>query len=273
MTEKEFINNVNVTPKIDKSNIPTCEILGVQIAAINMKWLLKFLESHMESNALSGHYLCVSNVHTTVMAHEDPTYRGIQNSSVLSIPDGGPLASIGRRLGYKNMQRTTGPNLMEELFKQSVEKEYKHFFYGSTEETLKKMQQNLKQRYPGIQIVGMHSPPFRLLNDNEEKEIVKKISQTHPDFIWVGLGAPKQERWMASHQGRVNGLMIGVGAGFDYLAGNIKRAPSWMQKCNLEWCYRLIQEPRRLFKRYLVTNFKFIFYVMKQLNKKRNSLK
>ena len=147
---------------------------------------------------------------------------------------------------------------MEEILKVSVEKGYSHYFYGSTEETLEKLYKVLKHDYQGLQIAGMYSPPFRELSEEEDEAIVNSINETNPDFIWVGLGAPKQERWMSAHQGRVNGFMIGVGAAFDYFAGNIKRAPQWMQKCNLEWVYRLMQDPKRLFKRYWHTNMSFI---------------
>ena len=180
----------------------------------------------------------------------------------MAIPDGGPLSSVGRRRGYKFMQRTTGPSYMEEMMKISIKNGYKHFFYGSTKETLKKMEKNLRDKYAGIQIVGMYSPPFRLLTSKEDNEIIEQINEAAPDFIWVGLGAPKQEKWMAEHQGKVNGFMIGVGAGFDYFAGNIERAPVWMQKGNLEWLYRLIQDPKRLFKRYLYTNSRFIWHAV-----------
>lgn len=243
--------------KINKSQIPTCNIMGVHIAAINMKWLLDFTEKNICQ--LSGEYICVSNVHTTVLSYEDESYRAIQNGGVMAIPDGGPLSSVGRKRGHPHMQRTTGPSYMEEILKISENKNYRHYFYGSTEETIKKLRHVLIERFPGIQIAGMYSPPFRALSQDEDAKIIEQINKTKPDFIWVGLGAPKQEIWMAAHQGKVNGFMVGVGAGFDYLAGNIKRAPEWMQKCNLEWAYRLFQDPKRLFKRYLYTNSKFIW--------------
>ena len=178
----------------------------------------------------------------------------------MAIPDGGPLSSVGRRRGHAAMQRTTGPSYLVEILKISAEKGYRHYFYGSTDETLAKLRQCLERDYPGVQVAGMYSPPFRPMTAEEDEAIVRQISETHPDFLWVGLGAPKQERWMAAHQGRVEGFMVGVGAGFDYLAGNIQRAPGWMQKCNLEWLYRLLQDPKRLFKRYLNTNTKFIWH-------------
>lgn len=246
--------------KLDKSTIPICNILGVNIAAIDMKWLLEFLNKNIKD--ISGDYICVSNVHTTVTAYENPDYLEIQNGGLMAIPDGGPLSTVGQKRGYKNMERTTGPSLMGEIFKISVEKGYRHYFYGSKEETLELLKQKLTEHYQGIEIVGMYSPPFRPLTEEEDNVAVKHINETKPDFVWIGLGAPKQEKWMAAHQGKINGLMIGVGAGFDYYAENIKRAPLWMQKSNLEWLYRLMQDPKRLFKRYWNTNTKFIWNAM-----------
>ena len=177
----------------------------------------------------------------------------------MAIPDGGPLSSVGRKRGFSKMERTTGPDYLKEILKTSAEEGYRHFFYGSTDETLDKLQRHLKENYQGIQIAGMYSPPFRVLSESEDQEIIRMINESQADFVWIGLGAPKQERWMAAHQGKVKGFMVGVGAAFDYLAGNISRAPMWMQKGNLEWLYRLMQEPKRLFKRYFYTNTKFIW--------------
>lgn len=246
--------------KVDKSKIPTCNIMGVNVAAINMSWLLKYVDRNLEK--IKGDYICVANVHTTVTAYEDPSYCEVQNGGLMALPDGGPLSSEGRRRGHEHMERTTGPSFMGEIFKVSVEKGYRHYFYGSTEETLEALYQKLTANYPGIQIAGMYSPPFRPTTEEEDKAIVERINETNPDFVWVGLGAPKQEIWMNNHQGILKGLMVGVGAGFDFYAEKIQRAPMWMQKCNLEWLYRLIQEPKRLFKRYLHTNTKFIWCAM-----------
>lgn len=245
---------------VKKAEIPTCNILGVDIAAIDMEWLLAYLNNNIK--ALAGDYICVSNVHTTVTAYEEEAYRKVQNGAIMAIPDGGPLSSVGQKRGFKNMKRTTGPSLMGEIFKISASKGYRHYFYGSTNETLEKLYSVLMETYPGIQIAGMYSPPFRPMIEEEDKAIVERINETNPDFVWVGLGAPKQEKWMAVHQGKINGLMVGVGAGFDYHAGNIDRAPEWMQKSNLEWVYRLLQDPKRLFGRYWHTNTKFIWNAM-----------
>ena len=159
----------------------------------------------------------------------------------------------------KEAERVTGPDLMLALF--ARDNGLKHYFYGSSEETLALLKEKLAEKYPHLQIAGMVSPPFRELSEAEDKEMVDQINASGADIIWVGLGAPKQEKWMYAHKDHVNGVMIGVGAGFDYHAGNIKRAPGWMQKLSLEWLYRLLQDPKRLFKRYLVTNTRYLWLI------------
>lgn len=243
--------------KVDKSKIPTCNIMGVNIAAINMKWLLNYIAENID--LLHGDYICVTNVHTTVTAYEEPDYCAIQNGGLMAIPDGGPLSTVAKKRGYSNIERTTGPSLMGEIFELSTKKGYTHFFYGSKEETLGMLEKKLKKNYPSLKIAGMYSPPFRPLTEDEDVAVMEMINAAKADFIWIGLGAPKQEKWMAEHQGKLDGLMIGVGAGFDYYAGNIQRAPEWMQKRNLEWLYRLMQDPKRLFRRYWHTNTRFIW--------------
>lgn len=233
-----------------------CEILKTNINVTNMSDTIKYIAGHLDD--LRGKYICVSNVHTTVMSYENEEYRKIQNGAAMALPDGAPLSSYSRRKGYKQAQRVTGPDLMLELFAISKEKGYRHYFYGATEETLQSMKEVLERDYPGIQIAGMYAPPFRVLTPQEDAQIVAKINEARPDFIWIGLGAPKQEEWMYQHMGQLQGVLIGVGAGFDYLAGYIKRAPRWMQRMSLEWLYRLLQDPKRLWRRYFTSNVKFI---------------
>lgn len=239
----------------------TCNILGVNVSVVNMDRTLAIIRDHLEE--LKGDYICVSNVHTTVMSYENAEYRKIQNSAAMVLPDGGPLSKIGRTQGYKDMDRVTGPDLMGKIFERSIDRQYRHFFYGATEEVLEVLEQKLRERYPGIVIAGMFSPPFRPTTPQEDETIIQMINHSQPDFVWVGLGAPKQEQWMAEHKGRINGVMLGVGAGFNYHAGKIKRAPMWMQKNNLEWLYRLCQEPKRLFWRYFKTNIKFLYLIFR----------
>ena len=236
--------------------MPVCEIMGVRIA--DMETTVRRIEEHLDD--WRGEYICVANVHTTVTAHDDPSYRAVQNGAVMALPDGGPLSQYSRRKGFAQAARVTGPDLMKEMLRESAQKHYRHYFYGSTQETLDILREKITRNYPGAVIAGMVSPPFRPLTEEEDAAAVAAINEARPDFVWVGLGAPKQERWMAAHQGRVHALMLGVGAAFDYEAGNIRRAPRWMQRCNLEWLYRLLQDPKRLFKRYFVTNTKFLWW-------------
>lgn len=246
----------------DLEKLAYCDILGVHINVLNMDRTKKYIYENID--ALRGEYICVSNVHTTIMAHKDPAYLKVQNQAALRLPDGKPLSVVSRKRGFSDADRVTGPDLMREVFADSAQTGLRMFFYGSTNAVLNELQFKLKKNYPGMKIVGMYSPPFRALTPEEDEEIIRLINEKKPDIVWVGLGAPKQEIWMHDHQGKVNAVMVGVGAGFDYFAERIKRAPQWMQKLSLEWLYRLMQEPRRLFKRYFVTNTQFIFLTVKE---------
>lgn len=237
----------------------TCTILGVAIAVTNMKDTVRLIETRI--NDLRGEYICVSNVHTTVMAYGDEAYRRVQNNAALALPDGGPLSAESRKRGFEEAERVTGPDLMGELF--ARDNGLSHYFYGGTEETLHMLEQKLKENYPGIRIAGMASPPFRKLNGEEDAAFIRDMNESGADLIWIGLGAPKQENYMYDHRGMTGGLMIGVGAGFAYHAGALKRAPEWMQRLSLEWLYRLLQDPVRLAKRYVTTNLKFLRLVKK----------
>ena len=228
---------------------------------------LAYINAHIDE--LRGKYICVSNVHTTVMSYENEHYRKIQNGAAMALPDGAPLSGYSRIKGFKEAKRVTGPDLMVEIFKISHQRGYRHFFYGSTQSTLDAMKAVIDKDYPDMIVAGMYSPPFRKLTDEEDEEIIRMINDSRPDFIWVGLGAPKQEEWMHAHMGRLNAVTIGVGAGFDYLAGYIKRAPWIMQVLYMEWLYRLVQDPRRLWKRYVTTNVKFLKYIFKEEKNKK----
>lgn len=258
LPSKNAINIYNGNYICELTALDCCNIMGVNISVTNMEKTIARIKENLES--WRGKYICVSNVHTTVTASEDEEYLNIQNNAVIALPDGGPLSKFSREKGYNGAERVTGPDLMKRILSESVENGWRHFFYGSTEETLGKLKQVIADKYPGAVICGMISPPFRPLSVAEDEAIVDEIKRTKPDFVWVGLGAPKQEVWMAAHQDRIPGLMIGVGAAFDYEVGNIKRAPKWMQKANLEWLYRLMQDPKRLFSRYFRTNTKYLLW-------------
>ncbi len=244
----------------------TVSVLGVHYPVTNLSEAVAMVSHSLEQ--LAGKYICFSNVHTTMMAQDDPEYLQILNQSAYTFPDGTPIAKTQRKAGYEEAQRVAGPDFMEEMFLQTVGREKKHFFYGSTQETLDALKQNLKKYYLDLQIAGMYSPPFRDLTKEEDADIVRMIRDADADYIWIGLGAPKQEKWMAAHQNLFRGVMLGVGAGFDFHARTVQRAPKWIQTIGLEWFYRLLQDPKRLWKRYFVTNMKFLWYIVSGRQKK-----
>lgn len=255
--------NINKNVSGVCTKVRTCKILGIDIAVTNMKEVVEYIEKNI--NNLRGKYISVCNGHTSVMAYEDAEYGNIQKTATLALPDGEPLSIVSRKRGYQEAERVTGPDLMEEMFhKAEAGDELRHFFYGGTQDTLDKLKQKLEKKYPNMQIAGMYSPPFRALTEEEDIAAIEMLNDSRADIIWVGLGAPKQERWMYEHRGKLNGVSIGVGAGFDYHAGKLKRAPKWMQENSMEWFFRLIQDPERLWKRYLVTNIKFVYYIIKE---------
>ena len=239
-----------------------CTILNTKINVTNMNDVLTALTDSLEE--IRGDYVCVANVHTTVMAFRDESYRKIQNESWMTLPDGKPLSIVSKRRGFIEAERVPGPDLMPKVFELSKEKRYRHFFYGSTENTLNLLRKKIEERYPQLEIVGMYSPPFRKLTKEEDENIIQMINESKADFVWVALGAPKQEIWMAEHKGKINAIMLGVGAAFDFEAGTVKRAPKWMQELCLEWFYRIMQDPKRLIARYVDTNFSFLWNVYKE---------
>ncbi|MBR2185702.1 MAG: WecB/TagA/CpsF family glycosyltransferase [Lachnospiraceae bacterium] len=235
-----------------------CSVLGVDFTVTSLTEAVSYIKENVKR--LKGQYICFGNVHTTVMAHEDVEYREIQNRAAFVMPDGMPIVKAQKKKGYKEACRVAGPDFMGKTFRAAMDGKLSMYFYGSTEETEKALEENLRKNYPGIDLRGFESPPFRELTLKEDEETVKRINESGADILWVGLGAPKQEKWMAEHAGRINALMLGVGAGFDFHGGTTKRAPFWIQKIGMEWLYRLFQDPKRLLKRYVVTNIKFLLY-------------
>ena len=247
---------------MSKEQLQYCTILKTRINVTDMEQTISYITDRLED--LKGNYICVSNVHTTVMAFRDKAYRRVQNSAAMALPDGQPLSIVSRLRGYPQAQRVPGPDLMPAILKLSQEKGYTHYFYGSTEQTLKKLEKVLHTNYPGLRIAGMYAPPFRKLTPQEDEADVRRINESGADFVWVALGAPKQEQWMYAHRGRVKGLMIGVGAAFDFIAGTVKRAPGWMQSLCMEWIFRIMQDPGRMLPRYLNTNFSFVYHACRE---------
>ena len=237
-----------------------CSILGVNVAVTDMSQITKYILENIHQ--LKGEYITLSNVHTTVLSYENKNYRMIQNRAFLALPDGSPLSYVQRLRGFQDARQTAGPDLMDRMWQLTENTDIKHYFYGGSPEAIENLKKNLKKKYPNLKIAGMESPPFRKLTEEEDQTAIKRINESGADIVWVGLGAPKQEQWMFNHKGKVNALMFGVGAGFDFHAGTVKRAPKWMREHYLEWLYRLIQDPKRLWKRYIETNAKFVLYLL-----------
>jgi N-acetylglucosaminyldiphosphoundecaprenol N-acetyl-beta-D-mannosaminyltransferase len=210
-------------------------------------------------------YVAICNVHVVVSAASDAEFGKVIANADMATADGAPVAWMLRKTGYFSQRRVCGPDLMLRLCELAPEHGVSVYAYGSTPETLDRLRAEFERKFPDLKIAGMESPPFRALSEEEDQVAVDRINSSGAGIVFVGLGCPKQERWMASHRGRVNAVMIGVGAAFDFHAGTVKRAPMWMQRSGLEWLHRLCSEPRRLWRRYLVTNTLFVFGAIRQL--------
>jgi len=242
---------------------PRVNILGVGISAINMNIALKVIETWITKR--ESHYVCVTPVHSVMECQRDPQLRHIFNTSGMTTPDGMPLVWISRLKGFRHVDRVYGPDLMLALCERSVARGYRHFFYGGAEGVPEQLAEVLQRRFPGLVVAGTFSPPFRPLTPEEDEHIVQMINKAVPDIVWVGLGSPKQERWMAAHVDRLTApVLIGVGAAFDFHTGRKPQAPRWMQRSGLEWLFRLLTEPRRLWRRYLINNPLFVALVILQ---------
>lgn len=212
-----------------------------------------------------GRYICVSNVHMCMEAFDDKHFQLIVNNSDLVVPDGRPLIWAQSLLGAKEVSQVRGMDLMLSLCENSIASNINIGFYGGTTETLKELERILKNRFSNINIVCSISPPFRPLSEKENTAYIKQITDSCVNVLFVGIGCPKQERWMAENVAKLHCVMIGVGAAFDFIAGNKKHAPLWMQKIGLEWFFRFINEPKRLWKRYFMHNPRFVVYFIFQL--------
>ncbi|MGJ7917617.1 WecB/TagA/CpsF family glycosyltransferase [Massilia sp. LXY-6] len=215
-------------------------------------------------SARTSRYICICNVHSVVTATRDQVFQRALGGADMATCDGAPIAWALRRLGFPGQERIAGPDLMWRYLHKAKALGHRVYLYGSTETTLSRLVERIARDFPGIVVVGMHSPPFHSPASDDEAAVAE-INRSGPNVVFVGLGCPKQEKWMAAHSGNVNALMIGVGAAFDYHSGTLKRAPLWLQRHGLEWLYRLACEPRRLMRRYLVTNSLFVVRIAAQL--------
>ena len=208
-------------------------------------------------------YVCISNVHMVIEAYMDKSFSKVVNEADIATPDGMPLAKSMQLLYGKHQDRVAGMDLMPSIIKAAEANSMSVYLYGSTDEALDLIVAKIKREYPRVKIAGYYSPPFRTLSQNEKDEIVTKINDVNPDFVLVALGCPKQEKWMAENKNKIKSCMLGVGGAFNVFAGMQKRAPMWMQSISMEWLYRFYQEPKRLGKRYLVTNSLFSVLIVK----------
>ncbi|MDX1661277.1 MAG: WecB/TagA/CpsF family glycosyltransferase [Gemmatimonadota bacterium] len=243
--------------------IPRTNVLGVGVSAIDMADAVETIGEWIEHR--TPRYVTVTGVHGVMESQRDEALREIHTAAGLVTPDGMPLVWLSRLSGHRDVRRVYGPDLMLECCARSVERGWKHFLYGGAEGVPELLAERLRQRFDGIDVAGTYSPPFRPLTREEDERVVEMIDRSGADIVWVGLGTPKQERWMSEHVGRVGApVLVGVGAAFDFHAGLKSQAPSWMQRAGLEWLYRLSTEPRRLWRRYLINNPLFVGSVLLQ---------
>jgi len=239
-------------------------ILGVHVSAIDMRLATETLETWIASRQQS--YVCITGVHGVMESWRDSELRAIHNAAGLVTPDGMPLVWMSHRLGFPRVRRVYGPDLMRAMTAISAERGYRNFYFGGKPGTAEVLRDVLVGQHPTLQVVGTHSPPFGAISRAQDEEVVQMINAARPDIIWVGLSTPKQERWMAAHQGRICApVMVGVGAAFDFLAGEKPQAPALMQRNGLEWLFRMVTEPRRLAGRYIRNNPAFIYLALRQL--------
>ena len=240
-------------------------VISVKVDVVHLDDTIERIFQWAETK--DSRYVLACNVHMAVTASTNPNFLPIVNNADLTIPDGSPIAWWLRKCGHKNQSRICGPDLMWSLCEQAKDGNLKLFLLGSTDKTLNILGLKLRSLFPKLDFKTF-SPPFRPLTQEEDLEIINMINAFGTNILFVSLGCPKQEQWMEAHKGKINAVMIGVGAAFEFHAGTVSRAPRWMQRSGLEWLYRLLKEPRRLWKRYFLTNSIFIFEALKFLASK-----
>jgi N-acetylglucosaminyldiphosphoundecaprenol N-acetyl-beta-D-mannosaminyltransferase len=242
------------------SSIPSFRVLGVRVNAVQIPDIIPIIERWVRDRDTT-HYVAVTGMHGVAESRNDPRFREILNAAGLVIPDGMPLVWLGRLQGHGELnRRTPGAEVMEAFF-QATGSKYSHFFYGGVPGIADLLARTEHERH-GIRVVGTYCPPFRPLTEAEEKQVESLVRAANPDILWVGLSTPKQEKWMYEHRDKIQvPVMLGVGAAFDMNTGRLRRAPLWMQNSGLEWLFRLVIEPRRLWRRYLIEGSRFAWAV------------
>ena len=249
------------------TEFPRVDVLGVRISAIRMVDAVTSIEAWIDAG--ERQYVCVVPAHSVMDCRSDPELRAIVNAGGLVTPDGMSLVWLLRAGKHRDTERVYGPDLMLAVCRRSLEAGWRHYFLGGDEDVAAELAVRLERRFPGLAVAGTVSPPYRELSAEEDAGLCEAVNASRPDIVWVGLGSPKQERWMAAHREALTALvLVGVGAAFDYLSGRRRQAPRWVQRSGLEWLYRLASEPRRLWRRYARYPY-FAFLVMRQAATRR----
>lgn len=260
---------------ISKNNmsIPRSNVLGVGISALNLELAEQAMYEGADKPSMQG-FVTITGVHGVVESQHDEQLKRIHNRSYLSTPDGMPMVWMGKWNGFSHMDRVYGPELMLNIMKSSVVSEHSHYFFGGADGVAQELKDNLEGRYNGLKVMGTYTPPFRPLTEDEEQSLYNELQTLRPHFFWVGLSTPKQEKFMHGFLSKYpfltkewdHGLiMVGVGAAFDFHSGKIKQAPRWIQRSGFEWLFRVFMDPKRLFKRYAVSNSYFLWKVFPQM--------
>ena len=249
----------------------TVDVLGVSVALTDYERTLDWLDDMAEQRRRG--YVCVCNVHTVMASREDPELKAALDGSAMNVPDGQPLVWALNALGHSLDERVYGPELMARACARAAVSGRRFYLYGGRNQgALVQLALNLRQRYPGVKIVGGYSPPHRPLTEEERRALAREINHADADVVWAGIGVPKQEKWMAQMRPQLDAaVLIGVGAAFDFHAGLVPQAPTWIQESGLEWAYRLAHEPRRLWRRYARYNPRFVAAFSQQLVARRRA--
>lgn len=248
---------------------PHADVLGVEVSAINMSRAIDLAARWIATGESA--YICLSGVHGVMEAQSNEEFRRVLNNALINAPDGMPMSWVGWLQGHKQMDRVYGPDFMAMMCGLSNGKRYRHYLYGGEPGVTQALKDALQKRFPELQIVGTYTPPFRPLAKEEEAALLDDVRKAKPDIIWVGLSTPKQECFMAEYVDRLHvPLLVGVGAAFDYHIGRLRDAPDWVKRSGMQWLHRLLQDPKRLWKRYLLNNPAFIWRIALQFLKPRS---
>ena len=247
------------------SSVPatdSTDVLGVQVSTISMRDAVSTIEGWIERG--ERHYVCICTVHTVMECQRDPDLMAAVNGAGMRTPDGMPLVWLSRRAGHREVTRVYGPDLMLELCARSGATGHRHYFYGGGPGVAVELVSRLSTQFPDLNVAGMHTPPMLPIGALESQETIDEINASGADVVWVGLGNPKQEWWVVNHRTLLNApVLIAVGAAFDFHSGRVRQAPKWMQRSGMEWLFRLSQDPRRLWRRYLIGNAQFLLAISK----------